>query len=452
MIFSDTIRKPSSYVLAGIGAVAAGIAIGVATAQVPILVYAAAAGVLAAIFGFQMISRTHWTVSAFFLALAIQSTIIGGFEIRGLYYPIYLLMIFNAVVGLVTRRVKVSSSVIIVYLLFYLLVLISLFQVTTGVNFELFQKLFIYLLGLIVSFQFTSEKAFWSLARVQTWSGIIVAVWVVISSVQSGFAERGISEVNQNNVATLIAFGLIPLFATQLSGKDVVWRRLVGWLFLALGVYAMLLLASRGMTVALAMAFILMFARVLNNPRRSIPLILLATAGALVLASLPGSNNLAERFTQADVASANGRTPLWNAALREIETAPPAQLIFGHGVNYSLIVTNRVVGFFYSVHNTYLQMVLEFGLVGLGLFLALHFIPLWFLWRFNDGLSLYGMGAVTFLLFSNLTNVASDAFFYWVTLGAVLALAVWKHQTAVQQSSVKVPSLQTTSPNATLLK
>jgi hypothetical protein len=107
MIFSDTIRKPSSYVLAGIGAVAAGIAIGVATAQVPILVYAAAAGVLAAIFGFQMISRTHWTVSAFFLALAIQSTIIGGFEIRGLYYPIYLLMIFNAVVGLVTRRVKV---------------------------------------------------------------------------------------------------------------------------------------------------------------------------------------------------------------------------------------------------------------------------------------------------------------------------------------------------------
>jgi hypothetical protein len=62
------------------------------------------------------------------------------------------------------------------------------------------------------------------------------------------------------------------------------------------------------------------------------------------------------------------------------------------------------------------------------------------------------MGAVTFLLFSNLTNVASDAFFYWVTLGAVLALAVWKHQTAVQQSSVKVPSLQTTSPNATLLK
>lgn len=451
-LFSNTSRRPSSYILAGIGAIALGAAIGIATAQLPILVYLAAAGVLAAILGFQMISRTHWTVSAFFLALAIQSTIIGGFEIRGLYYPIYLLMIFNAVVGLVTRRVKVSNSVIIIYLLFYLLVLISLFQVSTGLNFELFQKLFIYLLGLIVSFQFTSERAFWSLARVQTWSGIIVAVWVVISSIQSGFTGRGISEVNQNNVATLIAFGLIPLFATQLSGKASLWRRLAGWLALALGIYAMLLLASRGMTVALGMALVLMFARILNNPRRSIPLILLATAGALVLASLPGSNNLAERFTQADVASANGRTPLWNAAIREIETSNPVQLMFGHGINYSWIVTNRVVGFFYSVHNTYLQMTLEFGLVGLGLFLSLHFIALGFLWRFNDGLSLYGMGAVTFLLFSNLTNVASDDFFYWVTLGAMLALAVWRHQSAAQQASMSAPSLQTLPYDAKLIK
>jgi hypothetical protein len=97
-------------------------------------------------------------------------------------------------------------------------------------------------------------------------------------------------------------------------------------------------------------------------------------------------------------------------------------------------------------------MVLEFGLVGLGLFLTLHFIPLVFLWRFKDALSLYGMGVVTFLLFSNLTNVASDAFFYWVTLGAVLALAVWKHQSGMQQSGTSVPSLQTTASKATLLK
>jgi O-antigen ligase len=440
MILPTSERRTSSYVLAGAAAIALGALLGFATAQLPLLVYLAVGGVLAALFALQLIIRTHWTVTAFFLALAIQSTIISGFEVRGLYYPIYLLMLFNAVVGLVTRRVKVSASVITIYLLFYLLVIISLFQVSTGVDFELFQKLFIYLLGLFVSFQFTSEKSFWTLARVQTWSGLIVAAWVIISSIQSGFAERGISEVNQNNVATLIAFGLIPLFAGQLSGQASAWRRLAGWLALALGIYAMLLLASRGMTVAVAMALIFMFARILNNPRRSVPLILLAAVGAIVLASLPGSNNLAERFTQSDVASANGRTPLWSAAIREIETSSPGQLLFGHGINHSLIVTSRVVGFFYSVHNTYLQMTLEFGLVGLGLFLSLHFMVLRFLWRFKDALSLYGMGAVTFLLFSNLTNVAADAFFYWVTLGAMLALGVWRNQSLENTSSAPQPN------------
>jgi O-antigen ligase len=446
------VKRPSSYILAGLGAIVLGVAIGLATARLPMLVYVAVAAVLAALFGLQLILRTHWTVSAFFLALTIQSTILGGFEIRGLYYPLYLLMLFNAVVGLVTRRVKVSSSVVITYLLFYLLIIISLFQLSTSIDFELFQKLFIYLLGLFVSFQFSSEASFWAIARVQTWSGLIVAMWVVVSSIQDGFAGRGISEINQNNVATLIAFGLIPLFATQLSGKASFWRRIAGWLALALGIYAILLLASRGMTVALGMALVLMFARILNNPRRSVPLILLATAGALVLASLPGSNNLAQRFTQADVASANGRTPLWSAAIREIETSSPAQLLFGHGINYSWIVTNRVVGFFYSVHNTYLQMTLEFGLIGLGLFLALHFIALVLLWRFNDGLALYGMGAITFLLFSNLTNVAADAFFYWVTLGAVLALAVWRQQTTPKLNAYGVSSLQKPARTATLLK
>ncbi len=454
MIFSELIseaRRPSSYILAALGAVALGAAIGLATAQLPILIYAAVAAILAAIFGLQLITRTHWTVTAFFLALTIQTTIFAGFEIRGLYYPIYLVMVFNAVVGLVTRRVKVSSSIVITYLLFYALVIISLFQISTGVNFELFQKLFIYLLGLVVSFQFSSERAFWSLAKVQMWSGLIVAAWVIIMSIQSGFAGRGIAEINQNNVATLIAFGLIPLFAMQLSGKASFWRRLGGWLALAVGVYAMLLLASRGMTVALGMALVLMFARVLNNPRRSVPLLLLATAGAIILASLPGSSNLAERFTQADVASANGRIPLWSAALRDIETSSPIQLLFGHGINYSWIVTNRVVGFFYSVHNTYLQMTLEFGLVGLGLFLGLHFVVLVLLWRFNDGLALYGLGAVTFLLFSNLTNVAADFFFYWVTLGAALALAVWRQQTTPRLESNR-PSLHTSAPRATLIK
>jgi O-antigen ligase len=88
-----------------------------------------------------------------------------------------------------------------------------------------------------------------------------------------------------------------------------------------------------------------------------------------------------------------------------------------------------VVGFLYSVHNTYLQMTLDFGFLGVGLFLLLHVTVVRLLWRFNDALSLYGIGTVVFLLFSNLTLQAADGFLYWVVLGTALAVAVWRRQT-----------------------
>ena len=419
----------STYLLVGLAAVVVGAALGLATSYLPLLVYLGVAGVLACVFGFLMLRYTHWTVGAFFLAFALQTTLFSGFEVRGLYYPLYLLMLANGVMGLIAGRVKVSVGIVINYLLFFTVVVLSLFNIATPLDFEVFQRLFIYILGFFVFFQFSSEQGFQTLIRVQVCAGFIVAGWVILDAAQGGFVGRGISEVDQNNVTSTIALGMIPLFALQLFSKAGLWLRTLGWLALAGGIYATLLLASRGISLALAVAFMVMFVRLLNNPRRSIPLVILAIAGAAMLASLPGSDNLAERFSQGDVASANGRVPLWTAAIREINASPALQLIFGYGYNYTLLVTNRVVGFLYSVHNTYLQMTLDFGLLGVGLFLLLHATVIRLLWRFSDALSLYGIGTVVFLLFSNLTLQAADGFLYWVVLGTALAVAVWRRQT-----------------------
>jgi O-Antigen ligase len=431
----------STYVLVGVAAVVVGVAIGLATSYLPLLLYLGVAGVLACIFGFLMLRYTHWTVGAFFLAFALQTTLFAGFEVRGLYYPLYLLMLVNGVMGLVAGRVKVSVGIVINYLLFFTVVVFSLFNIATPLDFEVFQRLFIYILGFFVFFQFSSEEAFQTLMRVQVWAGFIVAGWVILDAARGGFAGRGISEIDQNNVTSTIALGLIPLFALQLFSKANLWLRGLGWLALAGGIYATLLLASRGVSLALAVAFMVMFARLLNSPRRSIPLIMVAIAGAIVIASLPGSDNLAARFSQGDVASANGRVPLWTAAIREINTSPALQLVFGHGYNYTLLVTNRVVGFLYSVHNTYLQMTLDFGLLGVSLFVLLHITVIRLLWRFGDALSLYGIGTVVFLLFSNLTLQAADGFLYWVVLGTALAVAVWRRQSVFVSTPTPLHSL-----------
>ena len=44
MIFPNTLRRPSSYVLAGLGAVAVGSALGYGIAHLPLLIYLAVAG------------------------------------------------------------------------------------------------------------------------------------------------------------------------------------------------------------------------------------------------------------------------------------------------------------------------------------------------------------------------------------------------------------------------
>jgi O-Antigen ligase len=417
-----------SFLLILLGCMAFGITLGLLASYLPMLLYIGVFGVLFFIFAWLMIQHSQLTVSAFFLAFTIQATLLSGLEIQGLYYPIYALMAFNMILGLVTGKFKGSLSILIPYILFYIIVLFSLFNVATTINFDLFQKLFIYLLGFFVFFQFSSEQTFHLLTRFQSWAGVIVSLWVVISAFQGGFSYRGGISTDQNNVSIMIAFGMIPLLASQLTQRFSVVQRIAVWLFLALGAYAMLLLASRGMTIAIGMAFLFMIGRVFTDPRRIIPLLLLGVVASVIVAGLPGSDMLVERFSQGDVASGNGRLPLWTAGFQEILASSPLELLFGHGMNYSHIVTSRVVGKLYSIHNTYLQMILEFGLIGVSLFISLHLAVLRFLWSEKGQLALYASGMVIFLLFAHLSVTIADDFLSWVVLGTALAVAHKKQE------------------------
>jgi O-antigen ligase len=411
-----------------LGAVALGIILGLLTSYLPIALYGSLAGVLALILAYLMIRYPQFTVSAFFLAYTIQGTLLFGLEIRGLYYPIYALMAFNMIMGLATGRTKGSLSLLLPYLAFYVLVLFSLFNLATGLNFELFQKLFIYSLGLFTFFQFRSEDTFRLLLRFQSWAGIVVAIWVIITALQGEFGDRVAIQADQNNVSTMISFGMIPILAHLLTQRLSWFQRVVTWSLLAVGAYALLLLASRGITIALGMALIFMIARVFTDPRRAIPILFLGVVASIIVAGLPGSDMLVDRFNQGDVTSANGRLPLWQAGIQEVMSSSPLQLLFGHGMNYSLQVTSRVVGKLYSMHNTYLQMLLEFGILGLSLFVGLHIAVLRVLWSDRQPLALYATSMIIFLLFAHLSVTIADDFLSWVVLGTALAIVFHRQQ------------------------
>ncbi len=424
--------SPPFNLLVLLGGTVSGILLGLLTSYLPLLLYVGVAGVLAAILALLMLKHPQLTVSAFFLAYTIQGTLLFGFGIRGLYYPIYGLMAFNMILGLITGKFRGSLGLLIPYLLFYIIVLFSLFNLATNVDFELFQKLFIYSLGLLTFFQFVSEDTFGLLTRFQSWAGIVIAIWVIVTAAQGGFSDRVGIQADQNNVSTMISFGMIPILATLLTQRMSLFQRIMMGLALLLGIYALILLASRGMTIALAMALVFMLARVFTDPRRVIPFLFLGVIASVIVAGLPGSDMLVDRFSQGDVTSANGRLPLWQAAIQEIVTSSPLELLFGHGMNHSLIVTSRVAGQLYSMHNTYLQMLLEFGIVGMSLFVGLHISVLRILWNSKKQLSLYASGIVIFLLFAHLSVTIADDFLSWVVLGTTLAIA---HKKQIAQTT-----------------
>lgn len=375
----------------------------------------------------QMFKFSHLTVTVFWIAFTLQATLFSGFVIQGLYYPIYLLMVGNIVIRLMAGQLRVSPLTLSLYLLFYCTVLFGLFNLASALDFNVLQRLFIYTLGLIALFQFTSQPSLLWLPRVQAVAGLIVSGWVIITAAQAGFGDRGGIGIDQNQVAFVIALGLTPLLSRFLSSSNSILTRLGIGIAVALGIYAMLLLASRGMAIALAMVLVVMFVRILFEPRRSIPIVLTGSILAVVLVSLPGSDQLFSRFDDADIATANERLPLWEATLREYAASPLPQLLLGHGFDTSKIVALDISGYTTSTHNAYLQILYEFGLIGLALFLALHGLVISTAWRDNGYLALYTLGTITFLLFANLSINAPDGFLYWVVLGHLLAIGVWRH-------------------------
>ena len=88
-------------------------------------------------------------------------------------------------------------------------------------------------------------------------------------------------------------------------------------------------------------------------------------------------------------------------------------------------------------------MLIDFGLVGLGFFLALRTgLRCARLWRHRDPLSLYALSCIVFLLLSVLTLNMADNFLYWAFLGYALAVAYFQKECAESG-----PPLTSVSPN-----
>src|SRR5690606_6833062 len=105
--------------------------------------------------------------------------------------------------------------------------------------------------------------------------------------------------------------------------------------------------------------------------------VLVALAIVVLIAVLLGDGPIIPRgfaltrFFRDDVWSLNSRLPLWEAGVAYSVSSWNA-FLRGGGIGYSNIVVSSANPRHDSIHNMYLQILVDYGVVGLALFLTLH--------------------------------------------------------------------------------
>lgn len=420
-----TVPTPSAWTWGALAAVA----VGAAAAWVGAWALVGAGAVAVALALIAARERSAWVVAGFWVLFCTYETVLRDvLYVPGLFYPFYAAFVATLLAMLLRSRLVLAPRLLWLNALFLVVVLASFAGFTEPIGFDVLQRIVAYLVGPLVALQFAGRRGLRVAQGAAVVSGVVLAAWVVFESIQTGFVYRGGVEVDQNVVSFFIGLGLIVAIADALAPTQGVrrgWAVAGAWLAAALMLYGVLLLASRGIAIAIVIAVLAVVGRAAaRKPARLVALIV-ATAAVYGATFLPGGDGLLERFAEDTVTSGNDRIPIWIGALRYYAEGDLWQLLFGHGFASSWFAVQRVFGSLTSTHNAFLQLLVEFGIVGLGSFLALHAVLAWRSFHVEERLGGSMFGLLAFLLGTNLTLNATDGFMYWTALGLVMAMATW---------------------------
>lgn len=369
-------------------------------------------------------------VGAYWFAFSVYQTVLldAGWSIPGFFYPFYAAFAVHLTVAFLQGRLRALGSVAFLYVAFLFVVLASFLGFPGSVDFFVFQRVLAYAFFALIALQVTSRKGLVPLAVAAVATSTVLAGWVVSSAWEAGFAYRGDIEADQNFTAMVIGLGIVAAAGLFSAGERYRNRLLAATFFVpatAVMIYATFLLASRGMFVALAIGAGGLFLRMLvYDRRRLLPAALFVVVSSVVVL-LPGGSGLLTRFDDATAETGGSRLPLWVHTLDTYAEGDPLAMLVGSGFKSSEDVVQRQFGTLTSVHNAYVQVLYEFGLIGLGLFLGLHGAILIRTWRDPSQFGAIAFGITCFLLGANLTADAPDGFMYWTALGLAAATATW---------------------------
>ncbi len=236
-----------------------------------------------------------------------------------------------------------------------------------------------------------------------------------------------------NEVAVILALGIPMAWYLGLTYRSVLLR----WIaraYVPLAVVAIGLTGSRGGLVATTVALLIIPLAMtrLSPARLGAAILVLVLAGALAVAYTP--DRLVERFasTTAELEGGRigGRGKLWRAGLRAFAERP----LLGYGTGaFRQAVTPMLGDAAQTAHNSFISVMVEQGIVGLLLYVAIFVVVFRALLRLprlerRFALVLYGT-----LLVAMLPLTWEDHRAVWIVLPSLLGLAhvpVWRRSPA----------------------
>lgn len=385
--------------------------------------------VVGTLFAWLSVKYPPMTVLLFWVTYALRTTVLSGEVIPGLYYPLYLIMGFNSVARILRNRhdsALPSLAVRVFFSLFYVVVLVGLLWHPVGGSVDTIQRLFIYGMGVLTVLQLRTKRDYAVVIYGIGVVSVLVAIWTIIQAYSTGLSYRGGIDINENYVASLINIGLVGLLAQVVVGRRSLGRLpyISLWAAVGIGLYANALLASRGWSTALIMAFVVLVFRS-TSVSKTAKFGILVTVGILctLALALPGAEGLLDRWSFASQDGFGGRLPLWQATGELFGSASLLELFMGHGMGAASELVNSVNYSLTSMHNAYLQIAVDYGLVGVTAFILLVLKLVWSNSMSRSYLSPRNVALIALLIVGSLTTDVTDRFTFWIALATTNPLS-----------------------------
>ena len=226
--------------------------------------------------------------------------------------------------------------------------------------------------------------------------------------------------VDPNYLSFFIGCGLLPLFFLTLclsSNRFLIKPLLYAFIFMF--IYSILFLSSRGVVLALVLTSLIIVLNQKKNISFGFKSAIFITIIIVVFSQLTISSTLIDRVDDNTVLSLNARLPLAIASIEDIIKAPIEKMLFGGGTGYGEV---SMVGIIYkiqtSVHNDYLEIAMDYGLIGVAIIILIYINILKDLFSRTFHSNKIQISLTLFLILASLSITPLKLYsFTWVLLG-----------------------------------